>query len=62
MPDARSLVRAFDRGEARGRLLTKYGRTQCPYGERRAEMRDAWLAGYDYGFQCASKERVAADA
>jgi len=44
----RILIATFERGRARGRLGTKYGRTQCPYGERRALMRDAWIAGYDY--------------
>lgn len=48
-PPDHVLVATFERGRVRGRLGNKYGRSQCPYGEQRPFMRDAWLAGYDFG-------------
>lgn len=49
-PPDKHIVAAFERGRERGRFRTRYGRTQCPYGPTRsAYLRDAWLAGYDFG-------------
>ena len=49
IPHNKHIVAAFKRGQDRGKLGHKFGRAQCPYGERRAFMRDAWFAGYDLG-------------
>lgn len=50
-PSDKALVMAFDRGRERGRHQARHYREQCPYGESRELMRDAWLAGYDFGFE-----------
>ncbi len=50
MPRDSILIATFERGRARGASRAKHGRSQCPYGPtRHPAMRDAWLAGYDFG-------------
>lgn len=58
IPPDHIVIAAFARGEIRGRLRTKYGRAECPYGESRGYQRDAWFAGYDWGFQQAGHDLV----
>jgi hypothetical protein len=50
IPDNKVILIAFRRGQELGAKRTKYGRTQCPYGESRPYQRDAWLAGYDWEY------------
>lgn len=54
IPDDKHLVAAFERGQAKAVLRTKFGRTECPYGEARPYMRDAWLTGYDFAERLAA--------
>lgn len=52
MAEDRHVIAAFRRGRMVGMHRPKFGRDQCPYGPKRdPELRDAWLAGFDYGWQ-----------
>lgn len=50
IPSDRLIIGWFEKGRERGRHRSKYGRTQGP-GDKNPWKRDAWLAGYDFGFQ-----------
>lgn len=53
------LCAAFERGRTQGKLQQKWGHTQCPYGPSRPWQRDAWFAGYDYGWKETAFARAA---
>ncbi|MEO9625905.1 MAG: hypothetical protein ABJF09_00685 [Qipengyuania citrea] len=51
-PPDKHIIAAFERGRSRGQQRQKHGHTQCPYGPSRSEwLRDAWWAGYAFGFE-----------
>ena len=50
IPPDHVLIVAFRAGRERGRHRARFYRGQCPYGRARPWLRDAWQAGYDYGW------------